>query len=91
MVGPYLNAAGTGTGAENLNASGIYDNSTTTRTEILFVRPSAFTYGDRRQATLKSREVIETDQQVLVVLQRLTFANLYPGQTVVGGLYNILK
>lgn len=91
MVGPYLNAAGSGTGAENLNASGIFDAVTTTFTELLFVRPSAMTYGDRRQATLKSREIIETDQQVLVVLQRLTFANLYPGEKVVGGLYNILK
>lgn len=87
-VGPVTQAI---SGAENLNASGLYDGVTTSFTELLFVQPSRFLFGDRRQATLKSREIIETDQQVMVILQRLTFKNLYPGQNVLGALYNIAK
>jgi HK97 family phage major capsid protein len=78
-------------GGEMLNASGAYDGVTTTFTEALLVRPSAMIFGDRRAAQMKRREIIETDQQVLVLLQRLTFMNLYPTVPVVGGLYNIKK
>lgn len=95
FVGPWTpgtqSASATPNGAENLNISGIYDGTTTTYTELLFVRPSAFLFGDRRQATLKSKEEILTDQQVMVILQRLTFKNLYSGQNVLGALTGILK
>lgn len=78
--------------AESLDQNGLYDGGTTTDyTSILLVRPEAMAFGDRRAATMKTREIIETDQRVLVVLQRLDFQCRRPGTPVVGGLYNILK
>ena len=50
---------------------------TGTKTELLLVHKGAYMFGDRRQITLKSKERIETDQQVLVALQRLDFKPLY--------------
>lgn len=55
---------------ETIGASGRGSGSTTT---LLLVRRDLFWFGDRRDITLKGREVIETDQQVLVALQRLDF------------------
>src|SRR5206468_1814255 len=45
FIGPN---SSTVSGSENLNAQGTYDGVTSTYTEILFVRPSSFVYGDRR-------------------------------------------
>lgn len=55
---------------ENTGAAGRGTGSYTT---LLLVRRDLFWFGDRRDITLKGREVIETDQQVLVALQRLDF------------------
>lgn len=52
-----------------------------TKTEVLLVNRSAFRFGDRREITVKSKEVIETDQHVLVALQRLDFKPLYKPST----------
>jgi len=82
---------GVAAGRETLNATGVFQALTDTATAIYAVRPSAYLFGDRRAPSLKSREIIETDQQVLVVLQRLTCALLYPSVPVVGGLVNIIK
>jgi len=62
--------------SETLDAVG-ENSGSSTLTELLLVRTDAFRFGDRRPITLKSREVIETDQQVLVALQRLDFEAIY--------------
>lgn len=62
--------------SETLDAVG-NANGTAARTELLLVRTDAFRFGDRRPITLKSREVIETDQQVLVALHRLDFKAIH--------------
>lgn len=58
-------------------------------TALFLVRRDLFWFGDRRDVQIKSREVIETDQNVLVALQRLDFKPiLTPGanvQTVAAG------
>jgi HK97 family phage major capsid protein len=87
-VGPVTDTI---SGAENLNVSGVYDGTTTDYTEIVFVQPSRFRFGDLRQATLKAKEEILTDQQIMVILQRLTFKNFYSGQNVLGAITGILK
>jgi len=56
---------------ENLNASGVYDGTTTTKTIMLMVYRDGWIIGDRRNFTLKVDEDIETDQTILVATQRL--------------------
>ena len=58
--------------AEDLDVVGENDGDGST-TQILCVRTDAMRFGDRRGITLKSREQIETDQNVVVALQRLDF------------------
>jgi hypothetical protein len=77
--------------AESLNISGIYNGSTTTYTEIVYVHRPSFTYARRRGLTIKGREIIDTDQQVLVTLERMTFKSWYPNLKPVGIVHGILK
>lgn len=91
IVTEHLGPSNVSSGVESFNAQGTFDGVTTTYTEILFVRPSAFLYGDRRAAQLKTEELIQTDQQLMVTMQRLTFNNLYSSDNVVGGITGILK
>jgi len=58
---------------ENLNATGVYDGTTTNTTVILLVYRNGWIIGDRRAFTLKTWENIQTDQTVLVATQRLDF------------------
>lgn len=76
---------------ENLNAAGVYDGTTTTKTAVLIVYRPGFLIGNRRGLTIKSAEDITTDQTVLVATQRLAFSNIYPAATnyIVGEGYNI--
>jgi HK97 family phage major capsid protein len=81
---------------EDLNASGVYDGVTTDTTMILLVNRASFIYGDFRGMSLRSRDIIETDQTVLVVLARSTFASWYAnkagtGDPCVGYIYNLKK
>ena len=76
---------------EDLNASGVHDASTTDRTQIFLVNRSQFLYGDFRAMSLNSRYVPDTDQNVIVVLQRLIFSAWRPTKTTVGHVYNIKK
>lgn len=53
-------------------------------TAMFLVRRDLFWFGDRRDIQIKGREVIETDQNVLVALQRLDFKPLLtPSSTVI--------
>ena len=65
---------------ENMNTVGLSAGSTTANvsTGLYLVRKDTWWFGDRRNLTIKGREIIETDQQVLVALQRLDFKALYP-------------
>jgi HK97 family phage major capsid protein len=75
---------------ENLNASGVYDGTTTTKTIMLLAYTPAFIIGDRRRVTVKTAADIETDQQILVATQRLDFHPFYATtETMVGLAYNI--
>lgn len=76
---------------EDLNDSGVYDGSTTTKTLICLVYVPGFVYGDRRRVTIKTKEEIETDQQLLVATQRLDFEDVIDASTekIVGLGYNI--
>jgi len=75
---------------EDLNASGIYDGTTKTKTVMLLVYRNGWVIGDRRAFTLKTWEDIETDQTVLVATQRLDFQRrLVSTQTFVGLGYNL--
>lgn len=76
---------------EDTNASGVYDGTTTDRTMLFLVNRAAFVYGDFRRMSLNSRYVPDTDQNVMVVLQRLTFGSWFPADPTVGYLYNIQK
>jgi len=60
---------------EDLDAEGL-NSGTGTQTEVMLVRRDQFRFGDSRAITLKSKERIETDQQVLVALQRLDFKSM---------------
>lgn len=62
---------------DDLNASGIYDGSTTTYTAILLAHFASYMIGERRTLTVKSKEDIETDQQILVTTQRLDFEKMF--------------
>ncbi len=74
---------------ENLDNTGVYTGITTTSTLVFLVNREHFLFGDFRAAQLKSRDIIETDQTVLVTLQRLTFRGWFEDQTTVGQLYNL--
>ncbi len=75
--------------AENLNANGRYDASVTSKGILLLVNRNAFVVGDRRQITLKTDELIETDQTVLVATQRAAFQRVWTSGTVVAAGTNI--
>jgi HK97 family phage major capsid protein len=76
---------------ENLNASGVYDTTTQTRTAINLVNRTRFWFGDRRLVTLKTFEDIQTDQMVMVIKQRLDFQPVEAAtNALVGTVYNIL-
>ena len=58
---------------ENLNASGVYDGSTTDNGAIVLVNHRYFYVGDRRMVTLDAEKWITTDQINMVAFRRLDF------------------
>lgn len=62
---------------DNLNASGVYDGSTTNRTAIVLVFAPAFWVGNRAGITLASERLIQTDQLVVVAKRRIAFEDPY--------------
>lgn len=77
---------------EDLNGSGVSGGASSgnTDTTIVAVNRRAFAIGDRRMLTLKSEEVIDTDQIKLVATQRLDFKGLYPtSETTIGSVYDL--
>lgn len=74
---------------ENLNATGVYDGTTTTKTEVLLVYRPGIILGDRRMLKVKTAEDINTDQTVLVATTRKACASVYSGGATVGVGYNM--
>ena len=76
---------------EDVNASGVFDNSVTDRTTMNLVYNDGFLYGDRLNVTMKSAENIETDQILMVTKQRLDFKVSQDAaiDKVVGTLFNL--
>jgi hypothetical protein len=75
---------------EDLNATGVYDGTTTGRTEVLLVRKDAFLYGDRRDVLVETDREIKSQTIDLVASQRVAFSNRYVAtDPIVAILYNI--
>lgn len=75
---------------EDLNASGVRDNTTQNRTIAIMVNRKAYCIGTRRAVTLKTFENTETDQTILTGTTRKIFKNYFPStEQAVSILYNI--
>lgn len=77
--------------AQNMNASGIIDGSTTNRTHALAVNTMAALLANRRRITLDQQKHIASDSTEIVAFWRGDFQPLYPVASVpaVGELYNV--
>lgn len=79
----------------NLNASGVYDNVTTTKNTMVLVYSDAWRIGDRRLVRIQSDTFITSDQSVVVGswrgdIQKIQGVNGATGQETTEGLiYNI--
>lgn len=77
----------------DLNASGVYDGTTTTRSELLTVNRKSFAIGERRGLTLQVlRELYaEFDQDAVTASWRKAFAARYTASTepIVAVAYNV--
>jgi HK97 family phage major capsid protein len=75
----------------DLNASGVYDGITTSKTIVLLVNRDAFMIGDRRKVTVKVWSDPRTDQQELIITERVDFKSPFntTANKVVGFGYNI--
>jgi HK97 family phage major capsid protein len=66
---------------QDLNASGVFDNVTTTKTAFQYVNLDQFMLGQRRGPTMTTdnRLYLETDQVVTVATQRIIFVDMLGG------------
>jgi len=62
----------------DLNASGVYDGTTTTETEAILVHRESFVFGDRRSITVETDRFPMTQQNVLVATERVIFQMMRP-------------
>ena len=76
---------------ENLNATGVYDGTTTTKTIMLIVNKNGFILGSRGTAKVKLESEGATDQNQLTVSFRKAFQYIYIPSTypTIGLAYNI--
>lgn len=75
---------------QNLNASGVYDGATTTKTIVELVNRLAFVRGLRKGFTLQQGQDIENGQGILVAGVRVAFKNVYASTEAAVGLgYNL--
>lgn len=75
----------------DLNATGVYDGTTTNRTEALTVHRGGYIVGNRRNVTQQTlRELYaEYDQDAILISTRKAFAGLYGTQATVAIHYNV--
>lgn len=64
-----------------LNASGVYDGSTMTKSTLIAANTKSFMHGDRRSIRVEGDRNVETGQDILVATYRGDFANMQPSQT----------
>jgi HK97 family phage prohead protease/HK97 family phage major capsid protein len=72
----------------DLNATGLYDNSTTTKSATIFVNRPAFKLAQRRMPTIEAEKIIETQQFQVVATMREDFKTMYGTEDVVAIGYN---
>lgn len=75
----------------NLNASGVYDNSVTTKTAMYLVYLPAWAFGDRRLMRVEQDRVIVSQQNVAVGSWRGDFQKLLGSETTEAQLYNLVS
>jgi len=75
----------------DLNASGVYDGTTTDRTICLLVRRDAFRYGQRREVTVELDKDIKKRRHEIVATMRRAFMPIFDTSTepIVALGYNI--
>lgn len=73
---------------QNLNASGVYDNVTKTKSAIIVVNKTQFVMGDRQLMQVKAFDNPYTDQKTILMKQRADFKQVETA-AVVGILYNV--
>lgn len=74
----------------DLNASGVYDGTTTTKTEVIGCHYPSFKIGYRREEDIETDRDINTGQNIIVASMRLHFRALLPtGNKIVGAAINI--
>lgn len=66
---------------DDFNASGVYDGVTTSKSLLILVNRDAFMIGDRRQVTVKVWQDPRTDQQELIITERLDFQSPFDTTT----------
>ena len=77
---------------DDLNATGVYDGTTTTKTQLLIVYRGAFAIGDRLTVQLEAEREAKYGQDVLIGRERIDFQPWYPAtDPMVGMVYNIAK
>lgn len=77
---------------QNLNAAGVYDNTTKTKTVILLVNRRAFWRGYKGTMLAETERDIEVQQHKVVLSRRLCFNRVWTpgtGEAVVGVGYNL--
>jgi HK97 family phage major capsid protein len=75
---------------EDLNATGVYDGTTTSKTIAILVRQDAFVFGDRRDVLIETFRDIKAQSIDVVASQRVAFSNRLPAtDPIVGILYDI--
>lgn len=74
----------------DLNATGVYDATTTDRTTALIFHKRSFIVGTKRQVTIKSDENIVTDRRRVVLTMRIGFMNKFAStEPDVGEIFNV--
>ena len=78
---------------ENVNASGVFDGITTTKTQYLVVNKMGFKRGVRRNFTMESERVARTGSTYLVATAREHWKPIYDAavKPMIGWQYNIAK
>lgn len=75
---------------QDLNASGIYDATTTTKTIVIAVNPKGFSLGDMREVTVEASRIPHLDVFELVSFQRFDFQDWFGANNKFAAIaYNI--
>lgn len=77
---------------EDLNATGVYDGTTTNRAVALTVNRGGFVVGQRRSVTITTSDELfaEADQRAIIATLRLAFATTQPaGSEAVALTFNL--